>query len=105
MVVAILIWVTMHCAIAPLPPVYVKVAQRSAHSSYTLYLTHFPLLIFLKASLHLPRVTPGWHMLLVSSGILVVIVLYSQLIYELFEKRTDRVRKWFRPFVMREKVA
>jgi len=44
-------------------------------------------------------------MLLVSSGILVVIVLYSQLIYELFEKRTDRVRKWFRPFVMREKVA
>lgn len=102
LIVTFLIWVTLHCATAPLPSLYVKVAQRSAHSSYTLYLTHFPLLIFLRASLHLPRTTPSWHVFLIALCVLSVVMLYSQLVYELFEKRTDRVRKWIKPFVMRQ---
>jgi len=104
-IVTFLIWVTLHCATAPLPSAYVKVSQRLSHSSYTLYLTHFPLLIFLTAALHLPRAVPSWHTLVVSTLLLALIVLYSQLAYELFEKHTDRVRKWIKPYVMRTKVA
>lgn len=99
-VVTFLIWVTLYCATAPLPESYVRLAQRSAHSSYTLYLVHVPLLIFFKASLHLPRAVPGWHMFLVSIGLLIAVLLYAQLVYELFEKRTTTVRNWIKPWVM-----
>ncbi len=102
LIVTFLIWVTLHCATKPLPTLYVKVAQRSARSSYTLYLTHFPLLIFLRASLHLPRTVPSWHLFLIAVCVLSVVVLYSQLVYELFEKNTDRMRKCIKHFVMRE---
>lgn len=103
--VTLLIWVTVHCATSPLPLWYSSVAQRSARSSYTLYLTHFPLLVFLKASLHLPCAIPSWHALLVGAGILGVVVLYSQAIYELCEKHTDAVRNWIKPYVLRAKAT
>jgi peptidoglycan/LPS O-acetylase OafA/YrhL len=101
LIVTFLIWVTLHCATAPLPPVYVKIAQRSSHSSYTLYLVHFPILVFLIALLHMPRAVPNWHMFLLSMGLLVAIFLYAQLVYEIFEKHTAQVRNWIKPYVMR----
>ncbi|MFZ0336613.1 MAG: acyltransferase [Terracidiphilus sp.] len=103
--VTAMIWVTLHCATAPLPAFYVHGARRAAHSSYTLYLVHLPLLIFLKATLHLPRAYPGWHVYLVAAGVLVAILLYAQLVYEAFEKNTDRVRRWIRPYVMGRRAA
>jgi peptidoglycan/LPS O-acetylase OafA/YrhL len=103
--VTAMIWATLHCATAPLPAFYVHMARRAAHSSYTLYLVHLPLLIFLKATLHLPRAYPGWHAYLVAAGVLVVIVLYAQLVYEAFEQNTDRVRRWIRPYVMGRHAA
>jgi peptidoglycan/LPS O-acetylase OafA/YrhL len=103
--VTAMIWVTLKCATAPLPAFYVHAARRAAHSSYTLYLVHLPLLIFLKATLHLPRAYPGWHVYLVAAGVLAAILLYAQLIYELFEKNTDRVRRWIRPYVMSQRAA
>jgi peptidoglycan/LPS O-acetylase OafA/YrhL len=98
--VAFLIWVILYCATAPLPAGYVRLAQRAARSSYTLYLVHFPMLVFLKASLHLPFAVPGWYTFLVGVGLLAVVLVYAQLIYELFEKHTDQVRKWLQPYVM-----
>jgi peptidoglycan/LPS O-acetylase OafA/YrhL len=80
-------------------------ARRAAHSSYTLYLVHLPMVIFLKATLHLPRAYPGWHVLLIGTGVLAAIVLYAQLVYEAFEKNTDRVRRWLRPYVMGRRAA
>jgi peptidoglycan/LPS O-acetylase OafA/YrhL len=103
--VTALIWVILHCATAPLPAFYVHTARRAAHSSYTLYAVHLPMLIFLKATLHLPRAYPGWHAVLVAAGVLAVIVLYAQIVYELFEKNTDRVRHWIRPYVMGRRAA
>ncbi len=103
--VALLIWVTMHCAISPVPPAYARIAQRAARSSYTLYLVHLPLLILLKASLHLPRAVPGWHNCLLCMGLLVVILLYAQLVYQIFEKHTDQVREWLKPYVLARKKA
>jgi hypothetical protein len=34
-------------------------------------------------------------------GLLAAIFLYAQLVYELFEKHTDQVRNWIKPYVMR----
>lgn len=100
LVVTLLIWVTLHCATAPLSRFYIKLAHRSSHSSYTLYLTHFPLLVFFIALLHLPRAAPNWHMFLVAMALLAAILLYAQLVYEIFEKQTERVRNWIKPYVM-----
>jgi peptidoglycan/LPS O-acetylase OafA/YrhL len=103
--VTAMIWVMLYCATAPLPAFYVLIARRAAHSSYTLYLVHLPMLIFLKAALHLPRAYPGWHAYLVGAGVLAAIVLYAQLVFEAFEKNTDRVRRWIRPYVMGRRAA
>jgi len=32
--------------------------------------------------------------------VLSAIVIYVQLVYELFEKNTDRLREWIRPYVL-----
>jgi peptidoglycan/LPS O-acetylase OafA/YrhL len=105
LVVTLMIWVTLDCATTPLPAFYVHMAHRAARSSYTLYLVHVPMLIFLKAALHLPRAYPGWHGYLVGAGVLAATVLYAQLVYEAFEKNTDRVRRWVRPYVMSRQAA
>jgi peptidoglycan/LPS O-acetylase OafA/YrhL len=98
--VTLLIWVTLDCAPASLPSWYVWLSQRAARSSYTLYLIHVPALIFLKASLHLPRAYPAGRALLVNLAVLIGIVIYAQLIYLVFERNTDRLRSWLRPYVM-----
>ncbi len=98
--VTFLVWVTLGCATAPLPGIYARVAHRAARSSYTLYLVHFPMLVFLKASLNLPRAIPGAQAFLLRAGLLVGVLLYAQLVYEVFEKNTDRVRGWLKPVVM-----
>jgi len=99
-VVSILIWVILHCATDPVTHTYSGIARRAGHSSYTLYLVHLPLLIFLKASLHLPRSVPGWNSCLVGVGVLIPILIYAQSIYALFEKNTDRLRNWLKPYVL-----
>jgi peptidoglycan/LPS O-acetylase OafA/YrhL len=104
-VVALLVWVTLHCAKSPLPSAYVRVARRAARSSYTLYLVHLPLLVFLKATLHLPRALPGWHALLVSIGVMAVLLLYAQVVYQIFERNTDLLRKWLKPYVLGKQTA
>jgi len=103
--VTFLIWVTLYCATAPLPVLYVRVAQRAARSSYTLYLVHLPMLIFLKAFFHLPRTIPNWHNCLIATVVLVGILIYAQIVYEFFEKNTDRVRDWIKPYVMGRRRA
>lgn len=103
--VTFLIWVTLHCATAPVPKGYARVAQRAARSSYTLYLVHLPLVIFLKAALHLPRAVPSAHWLLLVAAVLAAALLYAQLVYEAFEKNTDRIRNWLRPHVLDRQLA
>ncbi|MFP5207650.1 MAG: hypothetical protein ACLGRW_00005, partial [Acidobacteriota bacterium] len=94
------IWVMIHCATAPLPSTYMHLAQRSARSSYTLYLVHLPLVIFLNTLLHLPRAVPSWHVIAVSATLLFGVLRYAQLVYETFEKNTEKVRAWIKPHVI-----
>jgi len=39
-------------------------------------------------------------MAMVSLGVLAGILVYAQLFYELFEKNTDKIRNWIKPYVM-----
>jgi peptidoglycan/LPS O-acetylase OafA/YrhL len=98
--VTALIWTLLFSNTEHLPDWYARLAKRASKSSYTLYLVHMPFLVFLKAALHLPRSQPSWPSLLVGVALLAIVVLYSQLIYELFEKNTVRLRNWLRPYVM-----
>jgi peptidoglycan/LPS O-acetylase OafA/YrhL len=104
-VVTFLVWVTLHCATAPVPKIYARIAQRSARSSYTLYLVHVPFLVFLKAYLRLPNSFAGWQKCAISIALLLLVVAWSQLIYQLFEANTDRIRKWIKPYVLRKQAA
>jgi peptidoglycan/LPS O-acetylase OafA/YrhL len=103
--VTFLIWMTLHCATAPLPSAYVRTAQRAARSSYTLYLVHLPLVVFLKASLHIERAVPGWHIFMVAGAVLLGALMYAQLVYQLFERNTDRIRNWIKPHVLGRQTA
>jgi peptidoglycan/LPS O-acetylase OafA/YrhL len=103
--VTLLIWITLHCATAPLPKIYSRVARRTARSSYTLYLVHLPFLVFLKAVWHIPRSVPNVHSISISVAIAILVLLYAQLVYHLFERNTDRVRAWLKPFVVRAQPA
>jgi peptidoglycan/LPS O-acetylase OafA/YrhL len=103
--VTFLIWVTLHSATEPLPSAYVRVAQRAARSSYTLYLIHLPMVIFLKASLHIERAVPGWHTFLVAGAILLGALVYAQLAYQLFERNTDQIRNWVKSHVLGRQPA
>jgi peptidoglycan/LPS O-acetylase OafA/YrhL len=98
--VTVLIWITINCAPVSLPAWYVRLSQRAARSSYTLYLIHVPILIFLKSAFHLPRAFPSGPAILINCAVLIAIVIYAQLVYEIFEKNTDRLRDWIRPYVM-----
>jgi peptidoglycan/LPS O-acetylase OafA/YrhL len=99
-IVALLIWVIVNCANTSVSPVYGWLAKRAAASSYTLYLVHFPALVFLKAFLHLPRVVPTWQSLPFNLSLLLIVFLYAQLVYWLFERNTDRVRGLVKSLVL-----
>lgn len=99
-VVALLIWAILNCATGPLPPRYVWLDKRGARSSYTLYLTHVPMLIFIKASLHLPQAYPSLRALPVTMVVLIAVIAYAQIVYELLEKHTGRVGNWVKSLVI-----
>jgi peptidoglycan/LPS O-acetylase OafA/YrhL len=99
-VVSFLVWVLLRCTSGPLSQLYTRIAQRAARSSYTLYLVHVPLLIFLTAAFHLPRVEPRMHLLLLPLIVLLVILSYAQAVYLLFERNTDTLRRWLKPYIL-----
>jgi peptidoglycan/LPS O-acetylase OafA/YrhL len=82
-----------------LPGWFQGLAHKAASSSYTLYLVHMPVLIFLKASLHLPQQKPGGLSFLEALGLLIAVLVYARIVYFLFERRTESIRQWLRPCV------
>lgn len=71
---------------------YQKIAKQAAGFSYTLYLTHMPILVFFSAWLHY-RAIPSARNFLLPTAILCITIAYSYGIAMLFENNTDRVRK------------
>lgn len=75
----------------PIGRLYKTFAAKIAGFSYTLYLTHLPLLVFFSAWLNRRR-QPSSVEFLVPIGILCLTVAYSYAIAMVFEHNTDRIR-------------
>lgn len=94
--VTILIYSVVNCPVSAASGLYTRAAHRLSHSSYTLYLVHVPLLVFLAAVLEtrfsIVRWQPDPRHLVYGAGIFVLVVLYAQLVWFVFEKRTDGLR-------------
>ncbi len=81
----------------PASPLLRKLATLAGGSSYTLYLAHFPFLVFLFQGLCFPA-QPAGHALspLLYAGLMLVVGLYTGVLWFAFERRTDRIRKTLR---------
>jgi peptidoglycan/LPS O-acetylase OafA/YrhL len=99
--VTALIYVVLSCSRTPMPEAYNRTAHVLSGSSYTLYLVHVPLLIFIAAWMGMERQVPDARSLLTGCGIFAATMLYAQVVWFFFERRTDAIRARIRPWVMR----
>jgi peptidoglycan/LPS O-acetylase OafA/YrhL len=81
------------------PFIYIRAATVLSRSSYTLYLVHMPLLVFLTAWLRATRWQPSGMHVIVGSLIVGFVYSCSQCLYWVFEFRTDYFRAKLRPLV------
>ena len=93
----ILMWAILRSDVRRLPSWFQQLAHRAASRSYTLYLVHLPALLFARAALQFSQQAPSWHFLGLSLSIFIAVLVYAQVVYFLFEKRTDAIRQWLRP--------
>lgn len=100
-VVTALIYVILCCSRTSAPPAYCWAAQTLSHSSYTLYLVHLPFVVFLIAWVGHIRLQPTPSQLLLMLAIFAAALAYARIVWFLFEKRTDTLREWIKPFVIR----
>ena len=102
--VTLLIYALLECSRKPMPKAYTTIAQRAAHSSYTLYLTHLPMLVLVAAffewKYNIHRWVPDGRYLLFGVGIFLAAMLYAQAVWFVFEKRTDSLRAWLKPVLL-----
>lgn len=73
---------------------YAKVGKAISEISYTLYVVHFPLLFFLASLLFLPRqFAPDLYGMAWFVAATLVALAYAALMWRLFERNTDRIRR------------
>lgn len=78
----------------PSQGLYSRIATGLSEISYTLYVVHFPMLAFLFFSFRLPeKSAPSLGNYFTFCFLLLVTLVYGALVWWLFEKRTDSVRK------------
>lgn len=82
----------------PVSAHYEKFSSRIAGFSYTLYLTHLPVLVFCVAWMG-HRSQPTARNFMIPVAILCSVVLYSYGVAAIFEHNTDRIRKWLEPLI------
>lgn len=73
-------------------PRYRKFARATAGSSYTLYVTHMPVLVFVEAWIG-HRWLPDWKHFFAADLLLGLPLIFAAGVAMLFERNTDRVRK------------
>lgn len=105
MMVMGLIYVILSCSRTPMPKAYNWTSHVLSRSSYTLYLVHVPFLVFLAAWIAQARWLPNAYSILRGCGIFALALLYAQVVWFFFEKRTDTVRRWLRPLVAGQGAA
>jgi len=94
LIFAAILYAILHRTTKASPGIYSAAARFISEISYTLYLTHLPLLIFLCAIFNRP-----WRLEALGGGslaifglVLALSVFYAWLLYLAFESRTDRFR-------------
>ncbi len=71
-----------------------RLFRRLSDWSYSLYLSHFPLIMLLAALIFAPnRLQPGWPALLTFAGALGLVLGFGALVWWLFERHTAQVRR------------
>lgn len=99
-VVTVLFYVLLCCSRGTLPNLYTRVARNLSRSSYTLYLVHLPLLVFIAAFLekdfHRSRWIPDAPHGLMGLGLFLLVMVYAQVVWFCFERRTDDLRAWLK---------
>jgi len=75
--------------------------KHSANSSYTLYLVHLPLLILVTAWIGQPRWEPNGVALFYAALVFFGVLSYAQILYLMFEKHTDSLRRWLKSSVLK----
>jgi peptidoglycan/LPS O-acetylase OafA/YrhL len=92
----VFLWVLLHDQDRRAHPLYRVGAQRLSAMSYTLYLTHYPMLVFLSAVL-----MPQWRLwpftpdsLLKLLPVVGLVFTVSFTMYYCFERNTQRIRGW-----------
>jgi peptidoglycan/LPS O-acetylase OafA/YrhL len=95
-----LIYIVLSCSRTPMPKAYNWTSHAVSRSSYTLYLVHVPLLVFIAAWMGRERQVPNARSVLQACAIFAVTMLYAQVVWFFFEKRTDAIRGWIKPWVM-----
>src|SRR5262249_16318480 len=75
---------------------YAYVARHLSNMSYTLYLAHFPLLLFLYATIQREgRWQPDTSHLCLLTGLCTLVFFYAYLLSRVTEARTERIRRFF----------
>ena len=100
LVVTALVYAILSCSRTPLPWLYNWTSHALSRSSYTLYLVHVPLLVFLTAWIAQARWIPTPAHALQGCAIFVAVMIYAQLVWFFFEKRTDSIRARIKPWVL-----
>lgn len=94
--VTFLIYIVRHCSAAHVSGLYARVARQISGSSYTLYLTHLPMLVLFAAlfetRFHQGQWQPDARHALYGAGLFIFVMLYAQVVWFFFEKRTDGLR-------------
>jgi peptidoglycan/LPS O-acetylase OafA/YrhL len=98
--VSALLYVILCCARGPLSSPYIVASQHLARSSYTLYLVHVPIFVFLSAWLARQRIQPWDRTFPFVFAIGIGVFLYAQLVWWLFEARTESIRSWLKPHIL-----
>ncbi|MBV8630528.1 MAG: acyltransferase [Silvibacterium sp.] len=105
LVVSGLIVVVLSCARTPMPRAFNWTSHAISRSSYTLYLVHVPALVFLAAWIGSARWIPSLQHLLRGVGIFALVMVYAQIVWFFFEKRTDSIRARIKPLILRDNLA
>ena len=97
-VFSLFLWVVLHAQDVSVHPLYRASAQTLSGMSYTLYLSHFPMLLLLSCVLLPTRKL--WALsafsLLKLLPVLALVFAASWLVYSCFERNTPAIRNWLR---------
>jgi peptidoglycan/LPS O-acetylase OafA/YrhL len=95
---SLFLWVVLHAQEVSVHPLYRTSAQTLSGMSYTLYLSHYPMLLLLSALILPTRqlwAVSAFSLLKVVS-ILSIVFAASWLVYYCFERNTPAIRNWLR---------